>query len=91
MTFKATHQYVQTGVKNAQLKVSFTVTGDEIIKCISHMLYMGKKVNSGSVLEQLKHLFWYDGSQWYQTDNYNYPEHIQEATQLAHKYFPSFF
>lgn len=88
---KATHVFTKTGVKNCTIAVKFVITGDDLIKAISHMLYMDKKVNVKSVRQQLESLYWMNGTNWIEGDGYEYPEHKEQATQLAQKYFPSFF
>ena len=88
---KATHQFVKSGVKNCTISVKFIITGDDIIKAVSHMLYMGKKVNAKSLRQQFESLFWMNGTNWIEGDGYEYPEYKEKATTIAHKLFPSFF
>ena len=88
---KATHTYTQSGQKVGTISVKHDVTSDEIIKAVSELLFLERKVNATTILKKIQQLYWWSGENWIESETYYYPEFKEQATELAKKYYPSFF
>jgi hypothetical protein len=88
---KATHIYKSTGIKNTTITVKFTVTSEDIIRAISHMIDYGLTINKKEIEDRIKRLFTDRGEDWLYSESFDLPEHKKQAEMLAVKYFPSFF
>lgn len=96
---RANRYYTKSLKRFAEVKITFRVTGEDVINVIRTMLDEDKKVNRKSVTEHLRFIVYDRGNSWFEMADEDWDkrwlenkEELQAQSEaLARKYFSDFF
>jgi hypothetical protein len=88
---KATHFSNSNGQGFCKIKVSFTIDSHHIILAVVTLNEYGDKISKSTIETKVRDLIFNSGANCYYHLENKTEKEIEEATEIAKKYFPSFF